>query len=218
MGENVMSSFWDDSWRKIDTARLNQYVNAFDLNPDRIIESLQSKHVRTVCDAGCGCGIYSLKLLSNGFSVSGFDVSDYAVNAAKQLLKGASLTADIKTASILSTGYEENQFDAVVARDVIDHLPKKDGAAAIYELYRITRSGGIIFITLDHLDDEYETEAHAVNGDGDLVFTDGKWKGMVFHPYSEREIFQMIPSDAVCEVADSEEGMIVKLMKAVNAN
>lgn len=211
-----MLSFWDSSWEKIDTERLAQYINEFDLKSDSIIEYLTSKHVHTVCDAGCGCGIYSLKLLSHGFVVSGFDVSVYAVHVAKKLLENASLTADLKTASILSTGYEDNQFDAVVSRDVIDHMHKEDGVTAIHELYRITRPGGIIFITLDHLDSEYGSETHIVNGDGDFVFTDGKWNGMVFHPYSEREIIQMIPSGAICEVANTDEEIIVKLTKPVD--
>lgn len=183
------------------------------MKSDRIIEYLLKKRVRTVCDAGCGCGIYSLKLLSHGFIVSGFDISVYAVNIAKKLLENASVTADLKTASILSTGYEENQFDAVISRDVIDHMCKKDGITAIHELYRITRPGGIIFITLDHSDSEYETEGHNVNCDDDFVFTDGKWNGMVFHPYSEQEIRQMIPSGAICEASDSKDEIIVMLTK-----
>lgn len=92
-------------------------------------------------------------------------------------------------------------------------MRKKDGTAAIRELYRITRPGGIIFITLDRADSEYEAEAHTVNGDGDFVFMGGKWSGMVFHPYREEEILQMIPPGAVCEVKNSDAGITVKLTK-----
>ncbi len=182
-----------------------------------MIEHLLSQNAHSVCDAGCGCGIYSLKLAAHGFAVCGFDVSPYAVQTAAELLKRTSSAVELKTASILGTGYDENQFDAVISRDVIDHMSKRDGLAAIRELYRIVRPGGVVFITLDHLDSEYETEAHTVNGDGDYVFTDGKWRGMVFHPYTEQEIEQMMPAGAACEIVNSEEEILVKLMKSEDA-
>lgn len=208
-----MDSFWDRSWEGIEADRLVQYINDFDLEPDAIIEYLLSRQVKTVCDAGCGCGIYALKLASNGFSVSGFDVSAHAVQIARELLEKASVQAELKTASVLSTGYPADRFDCVISRDVIDHMRKEDGIAAIGELYRITRPGGIILITLDHLDCEYETEPHAVNCDGDFLFTGGKWEGMVFHPYSEQEVPQLIPSGAVFQVEGSGEEIIVTINK-----
>lgn len=208
-----MDSFWDRSWEGIEADRLVQYINDFDLEPDAIIEYLLSRQVKTVCDAGCGCGIYALKLASNGFSVSGFDVSAHAVQIARELLEKASVQAELKTASVLSTGYPADRFDCVISRDVIDHMRKEDGIAAIGELYRITRPGGIILITLDHLDCEYETEPHTVNRDADFLFTEGKWDGMVFHPYSEQEVPQLIPSGAVFQVEGSGEEIIVTINK-----
>lgn len=209
---SAFSSFWDSSWEKIDVDRLLQYINQFDMQPDSIIECLLARRAHTVCDAGCGCGIYTLKLLSHGFDVSGFDVATGAVDAANKLLEKASLTATIKTASILSTGYADHQFDAVVSRDVLDHLSKKDGVCAMRELYRIVRPGGVVLLTLDHLDNEYVEEPHIVNEDGDFVFTAGKWRGMVFHPYTAQEIRQIIPPRAICDITDAEE-ITVQLLK-----
>lgn len=208
-----MVSFWDSSWERLDPERLRQYINDFDLEPDGIIEYLLSQQVKSVCDAGCGCGIYSLKLAANGFSVSGFDISAHAVDIAKKLLENASFPAKLKTASVLATGYDENQFDCVISRDVLDHMRKKDGIAAIQELYRITKPGGILLITLDHPDREYEEEPHSVNSDGDFLFAAGKWEGMVFHPYQEWEIKQMIPSGAICRMETTDGEILVKLIK-----
>jgi len=142
-----MNSFWDSSWEKIDMGRVSRYTDQFDLQPDSIIECLRANHAKTVCDAGCGCGIYTLKLASNGFAVSGFDVSAHAVRIARELLEKASGQAELKTASILSTGYVGNQFDGIVSRDVLDHMSMRDAAAAMCELCRIVRPGGIILIT-----------------------------------------------------------------------
>lgn len=210
-----MESFWDTSWEAIDPNRLIPYIKEFDMESDALLEYLNAQHVRTVCDAGCGCGVYSLKLASRGFEVSGFDVSSHAVKIARDLVEHAACKADLKTASILATGYPENHFDGVVSRDVVDHMSKEDGKAAIRELYRITKPGGIVLITLDHSDPEYEAEPHIVTNDGDYLFTDGKWKGMIFHPYREQEILSNLPSGATWRLNDAEGEWILKLEKLV---
>ncbi len=208
-----MTSFWDESWSRIDASRLDQYIETFDFGTDGLIEELLARKVSTVCDAGCGCGIYTYKLISHGFLVSGFDVSSHAVQAAKKLLERVSATADLKTASILKTGYPGNHFDAVISRDVIDHMNRKDGILAVNELYRITKPGGVVLITLDHLDSEYETEPHRVNDDGDYVFSAGKWRGMVFHPYHDQEISKIIPVGAAFRIENTADGILIKLYK-----
>ena len=208
-----MNSFWDNSWEKVDRERVTQYVDSFGMEQDNIIKWLHSQQVRTVCDAGCGCGIYTLKLSTNGFVVSGFDVSGFAVKIAQELLRNASVQAELKTASVLSTGYPDNWFDGVVSRDVIDHMRKKDAIAAVRELYRILKPGGILLITLDSLDSEYETEHHTVNDDGDFLFTEGKWNGMVFHPYEGGEIHHLIPSGGIWQMEYHEGEMILQVKK-----
>lgn len=205
-------SFWDASWNVVEKDRLFQYVDQFDMKQDSMIECLLSRKAHAVCDAGCGCGIYTLKLLSFGFSVSAFDIAAGAVDIAATLLERAGHAAELKMASVMDTGYEDCRFDAVVSRGVIDHMRKKDAITAIGELYRIVRPGGVILITLDHLDQEYIDAPHAINLDGDFVFSDGKWKGMVFHPYDIQEISGMIPDGASFEVTDADE-ILIKIIK-----
>lgn len=206
-------SFWDSSWNRIDPNRITEYIDSFDMGTDEIIDTLHQYGVQSVCDAGCGCGIYAAKLASNGFAVSGFDVSARAVEIAQSLIQKAGCSADFKTASILDTGYADNQFDCVVSRDVLDHISKADAVVALKELCRITKPGGIVLFTLDSLDEEYETETHIVNSDGDYSFSDGKWNGMVFHPYNRDEVCEIIPTGVMCEVADHHSEMTVLLRK-----
>lgn len=197
----------------IDPSRIVAYINTFNMEPDNLIDLLHQNHVHRVCDAGCGCGIYTLKLASNGFYVSGFDVSSQAVEITQLLLDKASLSAELKTASILSTGYEDDQFDCVISRDVLDHISKVEASIAVKELCRITKYDGIILFTLDSLDKEYQTEPHSVNADGDYVYTDGKWNGMVFHPYNRETVYEIIPTGVKCEVIDNHGELTVLLRR-----
>lgn len=211
-----MTSFWDRSWAQVDPARLTHYLRGTArelVEKDPILCALRANGAHTVCDAGCGCGVWMLRLMEQGFAVRGFDISAQAVQTAERLLAGVAPGAALKTASVLSTGYPDACFDAVVCRDVIDHMPRAEAAEAFRELYRITRPGGMVLATLDHTDGEYEAEPHRVNDDGDYEFTSGRWEGMVFHPYSRRKLMPLMPAGAACELADDGESILVKLTR-----
>ncbi len=208
-----MRSFWDNSWESVDPRRITEYIDTFDMGADDMIATLRQYGVQSVCDAGCGCGVYALKLAANGFSVCGFDVSAHAVEIARALLEKAEYSADLKAASILATGYADSQFDCVISRDVLDHISKADAIAALKELYRITKPGGILVFTLDAPDEEYVAEPHFVNADDDYVYTDGKWNGMVFHPYSHVEVCEIIPAGVMFEISDNGGALTVLLKK-----
>ena len=208
-----MRSFWDSSWENVDPNRIAKYIETFDMGEDNMIATLHQYGIQSVCDAGCGCGIYAAKLAANGFSVSGFDVSAHAVEIAQSIVQRAGYSADFKTTSILDTGYADNQFDCVLSRDVLDHISKADAIIALKELCRITKPGGIVLLTLDSLDDEYEIETHIINADGDYVFTDGKWNGMVFHPYTQDGVCEIIPPVMAFEVMEDHGELTVLLRK-----
>ncbi len=207
-------SFWTRTWKTVDPKRISDAIALSDRSDDPMIDWLDLHRAKTVCDAGCGCGVYALKLAGHGFSVAGFDLAEHAVSLARDLLaKHGYPTADFKQADIRSTGYSSESFDAVVARSVADHLPFKEGLAAVKELLRITKPDGCVLISLDKTDEEYESEPHEVNEDGDYCYTDGKWAGMVFHPWSLREIGMLSAGSAHASVLSGEDGYIIALEK-----
>ena len=208
-----MSDFWEKSWRELQLERLETYIHHFDLAPDPLIRELHSRGVTTVCDGGCGCGIYSLKLAAGGFVVSGFDISSQAVGIAAQLLDRAGYQARLETASILAALYPDGTFDCVISRDVVDHMGKADCRIALRELLRIAAPGALVFVSVDHLDAEYESEPHFVTLDGDYVFTRGKWAGMVFHPYTAEELRNLVPEEVPCQIEDGAEGLVLRMEK-----
>lgn len=208
----MKKDFWESSWKTVDKKRLAEYAERSEPE-DWILETLKKQKARLVCDAGCGCGAYALKLLRQGFAVKGFDISSTAVEIAASLLKKAGYTAELKTATVLETGYPENEFDAVVCRDVLDHMLKKDAERAVAELYCIMKPDGVVLITLDGLDEEYRKEQHCVTEDGDYLFTSGKWEGMAFHPYTKEEAEGLLRGIGSAEVECNPDGLLVQLKK-----
>ena len=210
-----MDSFWENSWVNVGLDRIQEYVGKNGMEEDALIKVLHEHNANEVCDAGCGCGVYTAKLAANRFHVSAFDVSKHAVGFAQRLLAENGFKVHFKTASILETGYEDGLFDAVVSKDVLDHMCKADASKAVIELLRITKQGGIVLFTLDTLDAEYVSEPHVVNLDGDYVYTSGKWKGMVFHPYTPETVLDIVPPDAVVDVISKDGDLVVLLEKRI---
>ena len=204
--------FWNASWDAIDRTRVEAYLNREE-EADPLLEELQKQNTKTVCDAGCGCGAFALRLIRQEFTVSGFDFSGRAVEIAEELLQKAGECAALKTASVLATGYEDDTFDAVVSRDVLDHMAKAEAYLAVQELFRIVKPGGVVLFTLDALDEEYQNEAHVVTEAGDYVFTAGKWEGMVFHPYSKEEAAEIAAGRGEMQVRELADGLLVCLKK-----
>lgn len=213
----MTNEFWNQSWDHVDMNRVSEYIERMksaEPSSDLIIDYLIEQHAKIVCDAGCGCGAYSLKLALNGFKVFGFDISPAAVRLSKQLLSFRDIEhGDFLACDILATSFDGNQFDAVISRDVIDHMSLIDGIAAVRELYRIVKKGGSIILTLDRSDAEYETEPHTVNSDGDYIFTGGKWDRMVFHPYSENEIARLVQVGTIIRLESDGDGVLVVIAK-----
>ena len=203
-----MSDFWEKIWSDEDPKRIKDYIDGFDMAEDRIIGHLLQSKAKTVCDAGCGCGVYTLKLLRFGFDVRGFDVSERAVRIAKEILnEHGFFKTDIDRASVTDTCYESGRFDAAVSVDVLDHIRYEDAKAAVKELCRIVKPGGCVILTLDKTDEDYENDPHEITPGGDYIFTVGKRKGAVFHPYTPREIRTL--SENIENIKEDERGYTV---------
>lgn len=206
------TSFWDRSWRAVDPERLAA-AEALAQREDPLLRLLRRRGAVSVCDAGCGCGAFALRLAACGFRVSGFDIAEDAAALTRRLLTERGYDGvDFRAADIRSTGWADDSFDAAVARSVLDHLPLRDGLAAVQELLRIVRPGGCVLLTLDAADEEYETEPHEINRDGDWLYTAGKWRGMVFHPWSRAEL-DRLASDCGAEILPSHGGGYVVVLE-----
>lgn len=111
---------------------------------DFILEHVSFEH-RKIADVGCGAGFLVRKLaysLKNNHII-GFDVSNYSIKSAKkncQKLKNVSFYK----ASVEMLPAEDNTFDLVICKDSFHHFI--DPVRSIYEMLRITRKGGVVYL------------------------------------------------------------------------
>ena len=135
-----------------------------------------------VLDMGCGAGRHAFEMFRRGGDVVAFDqdgdelaaVLDLfgAMREAGEVPLGAD--ADIKQGDALALPFADEEFDRVVAAEVLEHIPAD--TAAIDELVRVLRPGGTIAVSVPRwlpericwaLSDEY----HANEGGHIRIYT-----------------------------------------------
>ena len=179
-------SFWEKCWSKENIDALLPYLENYNNIKSDEIDLFKKDNIKTVCDAACGVGAYTLALASNGFTVKAFDISENAVEIAHEGLKRLGYDIDVKATSILQTGYADAEFDGVFAHSVLDHMTFEDAKKGFAELCRIVRPGSLILVSFDEVDEDDLALEHENLQDGCIKFTgDSAKNGMILHSYDD---------------------------------
>lgn len=212
--ENNYQTYWESCWQEENSEKLQTYLKGWKNYHGREIELLREYQVNSVCDAACGFGAYTIAFASNGFAVSGFDISSASVEITRQGLAQCGFeTVDIKMASILDTGYEDASFDAVNAHAVLDHLTVTDAKRAMEELFRIVRKDGLVMVSFDSAEEEDFLEEHIEIEPGTMQYVSGERAGMLFHPYAWKEIGSLLKKYEIIEKWTTRKGEQVVVVR-----
>ena len=208
-------TYWESGWKEEDSSQLQVYLEGWKNYHGREIELLKEQQVKSVCDAACGFGAYTIAFAANGFKVSGFDISPTSVEITNRgLIKCGIDFVELKAASILDTGYENASFDAVNAHAVLDHLTVADAKKAIDELFRIIRKDGLVIVSFDSAEEGDFLEEHVEIEPGTMQYVSGERTGMLFHPYEWVEISRLLVGHEIIETwTNQKEEKIVVLRK-----
>ncbi len=92
-------------------------------------------------DAGCGAGAGSVDAAARGCRVTGADASASLIEIARQRLPNSRFDV----CDLEALPYDDESFDAVMAINAVFYC--EDQAAAMRELRRVTRRGGLVGVT-----------------------------------------------------------------------
>jgi SAM-dependent methyltransferase len=129
--------WWYVGMRHISTALLERYPP--------LVEQ-ESRRQFDILDAGCGSGGMT-RYLGNFGRVTGIDFASEALTLSKQ--RGLPRLA---RASVGAIPFLDGSFDVVTSFDVLYHLNVNDDRAALSEIHRVLRPGGIALIRLPAFD------------------------------------------------------------------
>lgn len=137
---------WPEAYDRWFTTPIGSLVKEYET--ELILDFLRPKKGEVILDAGCGTGIFTLDVLSSGSSVIGLDISFPMLVQAGKKLKG--LPFRMALADMLHLPFPESVFDKTVSITALEFI--WDAKAAVKELFRVTRRGGIIVVaTLNSL-------------------------------------------------------------------
>ncbi len=111
-----------------------------------IIDTLQSKLPKhaVVLDVGCGNGVISRSLGTYGFNVYGIDVSDKAIEKARQLNSLPNVKFDVVSAEQLVA--EGTKYNAIICSEVLEHLNKPGDLLKV--LHQSLTDDGVLIVTV----------------------------------------------------------------------
>jgi SAM-dependent methyltransferase len=104
------------------------------------LDALEPLQGRTLLDAGCGSGQALADAAIRGAVVSGLDATPELLEIARERTP----SADLRVGDIQEMPYDHGDFDVVTAFNSIQYAV--DPAAAVAELARVCRSGGLVAI------------------------------------------------------------------------
>ena len=80
----------------------------------------------TLLDIGCGGGLVAEPMARLGFAVTGIDAGSEAIAVARAHAEASGLAIDYRVATAESLARAEEWFDAVLALEIVEHVPDRD--------------------------------------------------------------------------------------------
>lgn len=124
-----------EEWFQTPIGRLVRQVEG-----DLVREFLRPEPGEIILDAGCGTGIFTTDFLDAGTKVVGLDISRPMLRRARQ--KTVDMPLEAVQADMIYLPFADNVFDKTVSITALEFIA--DAGAAVRELFRVTRPGGVI--------------------------------------------------------------------------
>ena len=117
-----------------------------DINPLRVgyIKGRSRLRGAKVLDAGCGGGILSEALALSGARVTGIDMAESPLNAAREHSKITGVEIEYRRSTVEKwSETHSGEYDIVACMELLEHVP--DPASAVCSCARMAKPGGDLF-------------------------------------------------------------------------
>lgn len=98
---------------------------------------------RALLDIGCSWGRWTIAAASHGYDAVGIDPSLGAVMAARRVAAHLGVSCRFVVGDARHLPFADGRFDDVYSYSVIQHFSRPDAAAAVGEVGRVLRAGGL---------------------------------------------------------------------------
>jgi len=151
---------------------------------------------KRMLEVGCGMGTDLLQFARGGARVTGVDLTPRSIEISRHHLNLYDLSGDFAVTDAEKLPFSNNSFDVVYSNGVLHHTP--DTAAAVRELHRVLRPGGLARVMLYY--------RHSWNYWGEIVLHRGLLRGQLLRGQTPEEIMSRY-----VEVNEGEGRPLVKV-------
>lgn len=144
---DLSSASWDPTWEQV--FRRQEWGK---YPPEELVRFTARNFYKTpdraavrMLDIGCGTGAATWFLAREGFSASGIDGSETAIDIARKRFEQENLKADFMVGDFLRLPYPDASFDCVVDVVALQHNRPEKIAETLREVRRILKPGGRVF-------------------------------------------------------------------------
>jgi SAM-dependent methyltransferase len=116
-----------------------------------------------VLDLGCGEGADAIWLATLGWEVTATDISDVAIERARQAADGAGVTVDFRTDDAITHPPSESSFDLVIMS--YPALAREAGLIAMQAIAKSVVRGGELMVIGHSLHETHSADDHGFNPD-----------------------------------------------------
>ncbi|PVV08100.1 MAG: bifunctional 3-demethylubiquinol 3-O-methyltransferase/2-polyprenyl-6-hydroxyphenol methylase [gamma proteobacterium symbiont of Ctena orbiculata] len=137
--EELASRWWDPH---------SEFKPLHEINPLRLeyIKRLAPLDGKQVLDVGCGGGILSESMATNGAQVTGIDMGEAPLQVARLHLLESGLEINYERIPVERLAEEQpEQFDVVTCMEMLEHVP--DPASVVNACARLVKPGGTLFFS-----------------------------------------------------------------------
>ncbi len=134
-------NFWDDAYKSRPPWEIGRPQPVF-------VGLLQRGELKqgSVLDVGCGTGENALFLAQNGFSVSGVDVAENALQVARSKSYERGVKVEFKQENALSLRFKGDSFDNVIDSGLFHTFSDENRPLFAAEIARVLRNDGRYFM------------------------------------------------------------------------
>jgi 2-polyprenyl-3-methyl-5-hydroxy-6-metoxy-1,4-benzoquinol methylase len=133
-------------WVRIIRERLDRYRS--ELTDAEVLAAIGDAAGQRILDGGCGEGYLSRALADRGASVTGLDLSESLIAAARAEATRSGRAIEHYVASLDAIPEQDGTFDTVVCNHVLSDVSDPD--SALKEIGRVTRLGGRLVALMLH--------------------------------------------------------------------